>query len=479
VIAARLDRPADLGCWRDAARALVAARVPPEDVAWTPGLLATEPMPEAIAPPELRVPRAFVELAEIVLRHRDSERHALLYQALWRITHGERALLDDATDALVLRLEGMQRAVIRDAHKMHAFVRFRATPTPDGDTHHIAWYEPEHLVLEAEAPFFVRRFAQLRWSILTPDGSAHWNRAELTFGPPGERAQVPPADAGEELWRAYYASIFNPARLKPAAMRQHMPKKFWRNLPEARDIPRLVQEAPARVEAMVARGFSEPALVRQSRMYLTPQPRVEEAMPDDLFTRTDDPAEALAALRAELEADDFRDTNLVFGEGRLGSALMFVGEQPGDEEDRQKRPFVGPAGRLFNRALEDVGIPRDEAYVTNAVKRFKYVMQGGRRIHQTPDAGDIKHYRPFLLRELDLVKPRLLVTLGATALKTVTGKAHAVTKVRGELMDGPEGLPLFPTVHPSYLLRLPDEESKRREWGRFLEDLKRVKREVM
>ncbi|MBY0336402.1 MAG: UdgX family uracil-DNA binding protein [Acetobacteraceae bacterium] len=484
MIAARLDRPADLACWRDAARALVAARVPPEEVAREPGLLAADPLPEAIAPPELRVPRAFVELAGIVLRHRDPERHALLYRALWRITHGERALLDDATDALVLRLEGLQRAVARDAHKMHAFVRFRAAATPEGDAHHIAWYEPEHLILEAEAPFFVRRFAQLRWSILTPDGSAHWDRQELRFGPPGERGQMPPADAGEELWRAYYASIFNPARLKPAAMRQNMPKKFWRNLPEAQDIPRLVQEAPARVEAMVARGFSEPAPVRQSRMYLMPRhltsgPRVEETMPDDLFTRSDDPADALAALRAELEGDAYRDTNLVFGEGRPGSALMFVGEQPGDEEDRQKRPFVGPAGKLFNRALEEVGIPREEAYVTNAVKRFRYQMQGGRRIHQTPDAGDIKHYRPFLLREVGLVKPRLLVTLGATALKALTGKPLAVTKVRGEVMEGPDGRPLFPTVHPSYLLRLPDEDSKRREWGRFLEDLKRVHREVM
>ncbi len=130
--------------------------------------------------------------------------------------------------------------------------------------------------------------------------------------------------------------------------------------------------------------------------------------------------------------------------------------------------------------MQEVGIPREAAYVTNAVKRFKYQMQGSRRLHQTPDAGDIKHYRPFLLREVELVAPRVVVTLGATALKAMTGKASlAVTKVRGEMMEGAEGRPIFPTVHPSYLLRLPDEDSKRREWGKFLADLTRVRREVV
>jgi DNA polymerase len=151
---------------------------------------------------------------------------------------------------------------------------------------------------------------------------------------------------------------------------------------------------------------------------------------------------------------------------------MFVGEQPGDEEDIQGRPFVGPAGRLFNRALEEAGVPRDQAYVTNAVKHFKFTPTGKRRLHQSPDAGDITYYRPFLLREIGLVAPRLLVGLGATALRALTGKATPVMKTRGTVVDGPEGLPVFATVHPSYLLRIPDQEGQKREYARFVEDLR-------
>ena len=200
----------------------------------------------------------------------------------------------------------------------------------------------------------------------------------------------------------------------------------------------------------------------------------------DLFSQ--DPAAALAALRAEVLADRgplaVHATQAVFGEGPIGAALLFVGEQPGDEEDIAGRPFVGPAGRMFNRALEEAGVPRDEAYVTNAVKHFKFTPTGRRRLHQTPDAGDITHYRPFLRREVEIVAPRLVVSLGATALRALVGKATAISKVRGEVIRTEDGQPLFPTVHPSYLLRLPDAESKAREYARFVADLKAAWREV-
>jgi DNA polymerase len=203
-------------------------------------------------------------------------------------------------------------------------------------------------------------------------------------------------------------------------------------------------------------------------------------MPADLFTQ--DPTTALAALRAEVLADRGplaeHATQAVFGEGPVGAALLFVGEQPGDEEDIAGKPFVGPAGRMFNRALEEAGIPRAETYVTNAVKHFKFKPTGRRRLHQSPDAGDIAHYRPFLRREIEIVGPRLVVSLGATALRALTGKPLAITKVRGEVVKSEDGLPVLPTVHPSYLLRLPDPESKEREYARFLGDLKSAWREV-
>ena len=370
---------------------------------------------------------------------------------------------------------------------MHAFVRFREIRTEDGPRF-VSWFEPEHHILEAEASFFVRRFAAMRWSILTPEASAHWDGAALTTGPGARRADAPAEDAHEELWRAYYASVFNPARLKPDAMRAEMPVKYWRNLPEARLIPRLIAEASRRAAAMVERGPSAPALRRQRNIHLPAQPiaasDVTGAMPADLFTAAADPAKALAALRAEMLALNSLppwtadSTQMVFGEGPVGAPLVFVGEQPGDEEDIAGRPFVGPAGRLFNKALEEAGIGRAETYVTNAVKHFKFKPTGRRRLHQSPDAGDITYYRPFLKREIDLVGPELVVTLGATALRALSGKPLAINKTRGEVIPMACGPPIFPTVHPSYLLRLPDPDSKAREYERFVSDLKRAKREV-
>ena len=474
-IAAVLPGPADFPAWRNAARGLLGAGVAPEDAEWrvagdAPGLFAQGDAPPPPGASPFHVPRAFLELAEIAIRHRDAERFALLYRVLWRVTHGEPALMQVATDADIVRLTAMAKSVRRDAHKMHAFLRFRQVET-DAGIRHVAWFEPDHHIEEAEAGFFVRRFAQLRWSIVTPKRSVHWDGQEITFGPGGRRADVPPDDAVEPLWRAYYAAIFNPARLKPGAMRAEMPRKYWRNMPETAEIPRLMAEARSRAAAMVDRGGSAPNPNRQKP---TPAPRVA-AMMDPPAT---DAAAALAALAQELAArDDLPDfaqraTQMVFGEGPIGAPLMFVGEQPGDEEDIQGRPFVGPAGRLFDRALAEAGVPRGDAYVTNAVKHFRFTPTGKRRLHQSPEAGDIAFYRPFLLREIALVGPRLLVALGATALRALTGHALPVMKTRGTVVAGPDGLPVFATVHPSYLLRIPDEAGQARAYAAFVEELR-------
>ncbi|WP_426955996.1 UdgX family uracil-DNA binding protein [Muricoccus radiodurans] len=555
--AVTLAAPDDFEGWRDAARALVMAEIPPEAVTWIVEgdpvpLLAGGPPPvppSDAAPP--RVPRAFPDLAQQVIRHRDPARFALLHGLLHRL-QAERALLEVATDPAVARAEAMARAIRRDAHKMHAFVRFREVPVdsegalsaplreairvavpstpaparnartvalalrnlgplgddllaeptatpaaepprpapvepPDAASRFVAWYEPDHHILRAEAGFFARRFAALRWSILTPELSAHWDGVEVRFGPGARRADAPAEDAAEALWRTYFGAIFNPARLKPEAMRAEMPKKFWRNLPEARDIPRLIEEAPRRVAEMVARGATPPAERRQRAVHLPAHLRGAQpdrpasvdpaAMPSADLLSESDYAEAQAALRRDLLARNdlppwvANATQPVMGEGPQHPLLMFIGEQPGDEEDIQGRPFVGPAGRLWNKALEEAGVTRAEAYVTNSVKHFKFTPTGKRRLHQSPDAGDITFYRPFLQREIALVQPRLIVTLGATALRAVSGRAMPVTKLRGSLLRDPEGHPFYPTVHPSYLLRLPDPAAKAREYDRFVEDL--------
>jgi probable DNA metabolism protein len=244
-----LSPGADFAGFRDAARRLLALRVPPQDVSWDAqgdtSLFGEEIASDASASV---LPRIIVQLIEDAVCHRDRERYALCYALLWRVREGERALLDVASDPLVHRLLMLRKAVRRDIHKMHAFLRFRDA----GAGRFVAWYEPAHFVLKAVAPFFVERFGSLLWSIVTPIGSLHWDRETLTIGEPGRRADVPPHDAFEAAWRGYYESVFNPARVNPAAMRQHMPKKYWQNMPETAAIPALLREATARVNAMVS-----------------------------------------------------------------------------------------------------------------------------------------------------------------------------------------------------------------------------------
>jgi uracil-DNA glycosylase family protein len=163
----------------------------------------------------------------------------------------------------------------------------------------------------------------------------------------------------------------------------------------------------------------------------------------------------------------------VLGEGPKNPAIAFVGEQPGDQEDQQGRPFVGPAGQILNRALEEAGIDRDGTYLTNAVKHFKFVQRGKRRLHQTPTAAEIRHYRWWLGHELNFVKPRLVVTLGASAALALEGRAIPIGRNRG-----PHRFPAhdgYITVHPSWLLRIPSEDDRTTEFKRFVDDLKKAR----
>jgi DNA polymerase len=255
----------DFAGWRAAARAFALSDTPPEAIVWSVGasddLFASDSaLPEPSA--KFSVSRALLELAETAIQARDPERFALLYTLVWRVHRGEKHLLEDVADPTVQRVQRLAQAVRRDTHKMRAFLRFREV-TQDGATRYVAWFEPSHFIVEANAAFFVRRFATMTWSILTPYRSAHWNGSELSFGPGADPADVPDDDRLEAYWRAYFSAIFNPARLKIGAMTAEMPKKYWRNLPEAAAIPELIRAARARTEAMVDEPhFSAPRAPR-------------------------------------------------------------------------------------------------------------------------------------------------------------------------------------------------------------------------
>jgi DNA polymerase len=412
--------------------------------------------------PRFSVPQDFIDLAEKVICHRDPSRFALLYRILWRLKDEPR-LLHIVTDPDVARARDMAKSVSLASHKMTAFVRFREIEDEEGERY-VAWFEPAHRVLPRTASFFVRRFATLRFSILTPDGCAHWDGRLLTFTPGVDRSAAPADDELEDFWRTYYASIFNPARLKVKAMQAEMPKKYWRNLPEASLIPELIAKASERSEAMVHAQASPPRkgarVARPARVA-----PAEGAVPPNL------PAIAemiQSCRRCDLYACA---TQGVPGEGPGHARLMLVGEQPGDQEDLAGKPFVGPAGQMLDRAMEEAGVPRREVYVTNAVKHFKNEARGKRRLHKTPDGGEVAACRWWLEHERGFVRPRLILALGGTAALSVLGKATPIAKSRGQLFQLPDQSQAMVTMHPSYLLRIPDREAKAEAYARFVEDL--------
>jgi DNA polymerase len=381
---------------------------------------------------------------------------------LWRL-RSNHDLLSVATDPDVSLVNAMARAVRRDEHKMHAFVRFREVGR-EPRSHYVAWFEPEHHIVELAAPFFARRFADMPWSILTPELSAHWDGHSLAFTEGVSKSEAPTEDRLEETWRRYYASIFNPARLKVKAMEKEMPKKYWRNLPEASLIKPLIEGAGRLTGAMIEQDASDPH---------KPQKRQDTAMTRQHAAS----AESLEALREEAAncraCPLWKDaTQTVFGEGPKHAQVMLVGEQPGDKEDLAGKPFVGPAGQMLDRALEEAGIDRGKVYVTNAVKHFKFLARGKIRLHQKPGTPEIKACRPWYERELAAIKPALVVAMGATAAQSVFGKITPINKSRGRLIELDEGIKALVTVHPSYLLRLPDQDAKAREYKRFVDDLR-------
>lgn len=521
----------------------------------------------ANATPRVSVPAFFLPLCERALLHADLGRFGLVYRLLWRLVH-EPGLRHDPLDADRMQAEQMARAVRRDMHKMTAFVRFRpvgggtaddsavavdgdieikvgadgdgdtfadgdaeaeafvngnaeveAVADPDAFTNaradavddaevlrHVAWFEPGHHIVRATAPFFARRFAQMRWAILTPEACVRWDGRRLEFGPGARHDEAPPADAAEQLWLTYYASIFNPARLKLKMMQKEMPRRYWKNLPEAVLIQPLAAAAAERSGRMVEQGASEPLRRRPAASTALRLDRrgaaagasasttavsadaadVAPELPGIGMTRTASsptgatsiaitPATSLDELSSATEACracpiGALATQSVPGMGPSNARLMLVGEQPGDQEDLRGAPFVGPAGQLLDRGLRQLGWPRDMLYLTNAVKHFKYELRGKRRIHKSPAQQEIAACLHWLENEIGLVRPAAAVALGATAAWALMGRPVAVTRERGQWLTRSDGLRVLITLHPSALLRM-DPADQRAAFTRWLEDL--------
>jgi DNA polymerase len=455
--------------WRNAARALLLEEIRPEEVAWSergdtqPLLdLAGASREASVAEPRppkstLRIPRSFLDQARDVAAHADVKKWALLYRVLWRLTHGEPKLMENPADPDFLELKHLQNEVTKDTYRMRAFVRFRETRLGD-EPWFVAWYEPEHHTLRRNETFFVDRFANMRWSILTPQECMHWDGHAIVYSAGVDRAQAPAGDHIEPLWVTYYSTIFNPARPKRRAMQAQLPRRNWKNLPEAAAIESLLREAPLREGRMLER--SESLRVDESDYSLAQPP----------------PAANLEGLReaaANCRACPLWKTAscTVFGEGPADARIVLVGEQPGDQEDRAGRPFVGPAGQLLDRALAEAGMDRSTLYVTNAVKHFKWEPRGKRRIHKTPNSRDIAACRPWLEAELAQIRPALVVALGGTAAKSLFDAPLRITEERGRILPSRFG-PTLVTIHPSALLRLPEPATFEAEFARYVAELR-------
>ncbi len=474
----------DFDNWRKIARSLIASNTSPTEVQWVDddgqqSLFGNEREPDKTRTKAttFRVPREFISLAQTVGYHRDANRWNLLYRILWRIKNEQPHLLEIETDEDVYRLTKMEKQVRRDAHKMKAFVRFRKV-VRDQEEFFVAWHQPDHRIVRRVAPFFSRRFAGMNWTILTPDESVTWDQQSLQYGKGVTRSEAPDFDELEDLWRTYYANIFNPARVKVKMMKSEMPVRYWKNLPEADIIGDLLADAPRRVEQMIAQheGFAETAIdfIKQ-----------DAAQPATLAS--------LNKMASICSACDLhRDaTQTVFGEGPVNARIVLLGEQPGDQEDVSGKPFIGPAGKILDGALQAAGLDRSQLYVTNVVKHFKHTTsvnetstsntsesKGKKRLHQKPNAREVRCCRPWFDAEWSCLEDaEVLVCLGATAATAILGPGLKLTDTRGLFIESDHCQKTLLTWHPSAILRSHDNSIRERKMQELIDDLKLAAKE--
>jgi probable DNA metabolism protein len=453
----------DFISWRAQSRALLIAGIAPEEARWTeassqdalPGLFSETEFVSTnrkFAKDPIRVPPEFLEQAKYVFAFRAEDTAALLYRIVWRMNHGEPKLMEISIDDDVAVFLSRYRLVRRDVHKMKAFVRFREL-----DDEFIAWHRPDHRILRLAVPFFTERFSNMKWSILTEDECAHWDTKNVSFTEGVPRSAGPQFDASEDLWKTYYRSTFNPARIKWNAMTKEMPIRHWKTLPETEVIAELMREAPGRLQ-----NFQK-QIIPSAEDYLPPKDQrdwksLQRAIPN---------CQACGICE--------RASGPVFGEGKLDAEIVLVGEQPGDQEDQVGRPFVGPAGQLLNQALEEAKLKRDLMYLTNAVKGFKFTDQEGRaRIHRGSSPAEIAACNPWLKNELSIIRPKKIIALGRSAAQALLGKSVLMRDVRGQVFETSACKKTLIVPHPSSILRIQDAGLKQSEFRRFVDELKLI-----
>jgi len=463
--------------WRTAARDLVARSIAPEYVEWASepedgdlfsgfGSQAGAAALKATPPPgtELRLPRQLMDMIEDAACFNALDRWSFLYKVIWRWHLGERDVVSPA-DADGARLYAMVKAVHREQHDMHAYVRFRERKEEDGAPRFVAWFEPTHDVLPQVARHFARRMGPITWMIATPAQAILWDGEKLIEAPSLLRTAADIEDAGEALWLTYYRSIFNPARVNADLLRSHIPSRFWKNLPEGAIVPAMVTAANNG-----ERRTGQTGTVGQRGGATSIPIAPERAQPQREVPTSLDQCRRCALWENATQA--------VAGVGPAQARIMLVGEQPGDQEDLQGLPFVGPAGAVLQQAMQEAGVDRDSIYLTNAVKHFKWEPRGKRRLHKTPAQREVAACHLWLEEELKRVQPQVVVALGSTALKSLLQDGSAtMTSMMNDGHPAPvqhDGRWVVTVYHPSYVLRAPDEAARRQAYGVIVEGLRQA-----
>lgn len=430
--------PTDFLSFRKTASSYLRQGISPQMLEWKEinFLLPLQMKEEPVLLNTFSIDKKTLRLFETASMYRADDIWELMYRVLFKIMqHGTR-YIENFADAEVIELRRRIKEISRDIHKMHAFVRFQKMELSENkEEYFVAWHNPKHKILKAGASFFQKRFGSMCWTICTPDLSATWNREKLTFH---EGVKANPftdiQDGVESWWLEYYRSIFNPARIKIKAMKNEMPVHYWQSLPESKIITQLIEEAPERVARM-----QEAAVPKAT----TINPNSLDELRELCTHCTSCPIACLGG-------------KAVFGEGNPHASIVVVGEQPGDEEDKVGKPFVGPSGKFLDECLLQAEIERSQIYITNAVKHFKWEARGKQRLHKNPSGLEILACKPWVEAELNHVQPNVIVCLGESAALSMLGIKRSIRECYREVFYGPNEIPTVVTYHPAYYLRCMD-----------------------
>lgn len=448
-----LAHEVDFQGWRNATRRLISDQISPDSIQWhiqPPKDLFTRPYTESTSDknenlPAFKITRRVFELCQTVIQANEPERFDLLYRWITLCQNHADPFNDKTHHALIHRIERLVQAVQAETSRLRDLLRFHKQ---SDRSELIAFFEPTHYVIEANSDFFQRLQADQSWLLITPYRSLKVNGQQKIFGPGFSSNPLKNHDADQ--WNDFLNDFF--------PKDQPLQKQYyWQELPQAA-LPK--DEVLSQTQSITPLASSEEAI--------TSVPTILKNVDFSMIK--------LAQTAAECQRCALWKpaTQTVFGEGCAKSRLMLVGEQPGDQEDRFGRPFVGPAGQVMNHAIAHAGFERQDVYTTNAVKHFKFTPRGQRRIHQSPNPKEIAACSFWLEAEREIVKPTVLLMLGASAARSILGRPVTISRERSQFIPLNNDTIGMITVHPSYLLRLPDRESKKREYWRFVEDLKKA-----